>query len=97
MLNDLFSHVISRRCRIIDALLLDASLQEVETTSAGWRTYTYTNLEVWWDLLWDLLNRVVDQKHEARTAQLECCCFVVFLCDRHIKMMLFLLHGRLIN
>ncbi len=38
----------------------------------------------WWDLLWDLLNGVVDQKHEARTAPLECCCFVVFLCDHHM-------------
>ncbi len=28
---------------------------------------------------------VVDQKHEARTSPLECCCFVVFLFDRHIN------------
>ena len=57
----------------------------METTSAGWNTYTCSNMEVWWDLLWDLLDRVVDQKHEARTAPLESCCFVVFLCDRHIN------------
>jgi hypothetical protein len=54
-------------------------------TSAGWNTYTCSNTEVWWDLLWDLLDRVVDQKHEARTAPLGFCCFVVFLCDRHIN------------
>ncbi len=29
----------------------------------------------------DLLNWVVDQKHEARPASLECCCVVLFLCD----------------
>jgi hypothetical protein len=32
-----------------------------------------------------LFDRVAAQKHEARTSPLECCCFVVFLCDRHIN------------